>query len=328
MARRSEPRTGKRTAPLRARGAAKAVACLHEPSAERTGDQPRQSLTTAAQGEPRTSQGRVAEALLSGDLFDTEVARVSAGSQPCAYEAGQSAPPSAASPASPKATGPSASATAGHRARLRTRFDRGETLADYELLELVLFWTLPRRDTKPIAKALIAEFGSFAGAIAAPPARLNELVGIGPRIMSDFRLIRAAAERFALANLVKRDTLASTDAVAEYYRAKLLAAEREEFHILFLDKKNQFIASECAGVGTVDHTPVYPREVVTRALAHGASAIVLVHNHPSGDPTPSRADVTVTRQIVDAMATVGIAVHDHIIIAGERHLSLRGEGLM
>ena len=323
MARRSKPRTSKQSASPRARGDTKAVACLREPSADQPNDQPQQSATSASQSDPRASQGRLVEEMLNGDLFDSEPDCARTENRPCAYGA-----PHPASPASPKATGPSASATAGHRARLRARFDRGETLADYELMELVLFWTLPRRDTKPIAKALIAEFGSFAGAIAAPAARLNELEGIGPRITSDFRLIRAAAERFALANLVKRGTLASTDAVAEYYRAKLLAAEREEFHILFLDKKNQFIASECAGVGTVDHTPVYPREVLTRALAHSASAIVLVHNHPSGDPTPSRADVTVTRQIVDAMATVGIAVHDHIIIAGERHLSLRGEGLM
>ncbi|MEM8664811.1 MAG: DNA repair protein RadC [Pseudomonadota bacterium] len=218
--------------------------------------------------------------------------------------------------------------TSGHRERLRARFDRGETLADYELLELALFRAIPRRDTKPIAKTMIAKFGSFAGAIAAPPARLREIDGVGERVVCDLRLIRAAAERFARADLTARKTLSSTEAVADYYRAVLAAAEREEFHILFLDKKNQFLATECAGIGTVDHTPVYPREVVTRALAHNASAIVLVHNHPSGDPTPSRADVAMTAQIVEALAPVNIGVHDHIIIAGPAFLSLRGEGYM
>jgi len=229
----------------------------------------------------------------------------------------------------PSASGAaSADMTEGHRERLRARFDRGETLADYELLELVLFRPIPRRDTKPVAKAMIARFGSFAAAVSAPAGQLMEIDGVGPRVVSDFRLIRKAAERFAHAELMARRTLSSTDAVAEYYRTVLRAADREEFHVLFLDKKNRFLASECAGVGTVDHTPVYPREVLSRALAHGASAIVLVHNHPSGDPTPSRADVAMTRQIVEATAPVGIAVHDHVIVGGTRFVSLRGEGLM
>lgn len=215
----------------------------------------------------------------------------------------------------------------GHRQRLRQRFDRGERLADYELLELLLFRPIPRRDTKPVAKAMIAEFGSFAGALSAPAARLTEIDGVGERVVSDFRLVRAAAERLALAELAERPVLSSTDAVAGYFRTKLAGLPREEFHILFLDKKNRFLADECAGVGTVDHAPVYPREVLTRALALSASGIVLVHNHPSGDPTPSRADIAITRKIVEAMAPVGIAVHDHIIVAGAKHLSMRGEGL-
>lgn len=231
-----------------------------------------------------------------------------------------------AAPTRPRA--PSADFLSGHRERLRARFDRGETLSDYELLELLLFRAIPRRDTKPIAKTMIAAFGSFAGVLAAPADRLTEIDGVGSRVVSDLRLVRAAAERMALAALQKGDLLGSTDAVADYYRAKLVGLAREEFHILFLDKKNRFLASECAGVGTVDHAPVYPREVVSRALSLAASAIVLVHNHPSGDPTPSRADVAVTQTILQALATVGIAVHDHVIIAGDRHLSLRGEGLI
>ena len=216
----------------------------------------------------------------------------------------------------------------GHRTRLRARFDRGDTLDDYELLELVLFRAIPRRDTKPIAKAMIAKFGSFAEAIAAPAARLTEIEGVGARVVSDMRVVRASADRFALTELRNRQTLSSTDAVADYYRTKLKSAEREEFHILFLDKRNRFIASECAGVGTVDHTPVYPREVIARALTHGATAVVLVHNHPSGDPTPSRADITMTEQIIRATAAVDVSVHDHIIIAGHGYLSMRGEGLI
>lgn len=216
----------------------------------------------------------------------------------------------------------------GHRQRVRARFDRGEAIADYELLELLLFRSVPRRDTKPIARALIGRFGSFANALAAPQHTLMEVDGIGEKVATDFRLVRAAAERFAHAQLTQRDLLSSTDAVVDYYKARLRTALREEFHILFLDKRNKFIASECAHVGTVDHTPVYPREVLTRALEHAASAVVLVHNHPSGDPTPSRADIAMTQKIVEAATPLGVAVHDHLIIAGDGYTSLRAERLM
>lgn len=234
------------------------------------------------------------------------------------------APPSA--PATPARRRVSVDLVAGHRGRLRARFDRGETLADYELLELFLFLSITRRDTKPIAKAMIAAFGSFADALTAPAVRLKEIEGVGERVVSDFRLVRAAAERLTHGALTQREPLTSTDAVADYYRAKLTGLTHEEFHILFLDKKNRFLASERAGVGTIDHAPVYPREVLARAIALGASGIVLVHNHPSGDPTPSRADITVTQTIESALAPLAIPVHDHVIIAGTRHLSLRGEG--
>ncbi|WP_425428461.1 RadC family protein [Acuticoccus kandeliae] len=229
--------------------------------------------------------------------------------------------------AAPRA-GPTENVAAGHRDRLRARFDRGEALPDYELLELLLFRSLPRRDTKPIARAMMKDFGSFAAALAAPAMRLRQIDGVGDKVVHDFRMIRVAAERFARAALEKKITIGSTEAVVDYYRTQLRLAEREEFHILFLDKRNGVLASERAQVGTVDHTPVYPREVLKRAIELGASAIVLVHNHPSGDPTPSRADIKMTKTIVDALAPVGITVHDHLIIGGDRFTSLRAEGLM
>jgi DNA repair protein RadC len=222
----------------------------------------------------------------------------------------------------------SADLAEGHRERLRARFDSGETLPDYELLELLLFRSLPRVDTKPIAKALIREFGSFAAAIAAPAQRLMAIPGLGERAASDFRLVRAAAERFTHGALAEKKTLSSTDAVADFFRTRLRTADREEFHVLFLDRKNQFLAAERAAVGTVDHTPVYPREVMRRALELAATAVVLVHNHPSGDPTPSRADVVMTQKIIEAGAALGIAVHDHLIVGANRCLSLRAEGLI
>lgn len=221
-----------------------------------------------------------------------------------------------------------AEALEGHRSRLRARFDRGEALADYEILELLLTLSIPRRDTKPVAKALVKRFGSLAAALAAPASRLTEVDGVGERVASDFRLVRHCAERFARAELEARQTLGSTDAVVAYFRTRLRGVEREEFHVLYLDKKNGFLAAEKAQEGTVDHTPVYPREVLRRAIELGASAIVLVHNHPSGDPTPSRADVAMTKKIVEAVAPIGITVHDHLIIGGNDYVSLRGSGLM
>ncbi|WP_425426675.1 RadC family protein [Acuticoccus yangtzensis] len=227
---------------------------------------------------------------------------------------------------SSKARRQSADLAAGHRDRLRDRFDRGEALPDYELLELLLFRSIPRRDTKPIAKALIAEFGSFAAVVSAPAARLLEVSGVGERVVGDFRLVRATAERLTHDTLKARAVLGSTDAVVEFYRAKLRGVAREEFHVLYLDKKNQMLASECAGTGTVDHTPVYPREVLKRALELSASAVVLIHNHPSGDPSPSRADIAVTAKIMEAAQPLGLSVHDHIIIGANAFTSLRGEG--
>jgi DNA repair protein RadC len=218
----------------------------------------------------------------------------------------------------------------GHRDRLRTRLrDAGaDALADYELLELILFRALPRRDVKPLAKALLARFGSFAEAIAASPALLAEVDGMGTAAIAEFKIVQASAHRLARGEVKRRPVLSSWSSVLDYCRAAMAFAEREQFRILFLDKRNQLIADEVQQIGTVDHTPVYPREVVKRALELSATAIVLVHNHPSGDPTPSHADIQMTKQIVDVARPLGIEVHDHIIVGKEGHASLKGMRLI
>ena len=214
----------------------------------------------------------------------------------------------------------------GHRERLRARFRESgpDAIADYELLELLLFRAIPQRDVKPIAKALLAKFGSFAEVISAPPARLAEVAGIKDAAITEFKLVQAAAQRLARGAVTKRPALSSWSAVIDYCRASMAYADKEQFRILFLDKRNQLIADEVQQTGTIDHTPVYPREVVKRALELSATAIILVHNHPSGDPSPSAADVQMTRAIVDVAKPLGITVHDHIIIGKSGHASLRG----
>ncbi|CUU44161.1 hypothetical protein BVIRIDIS_32080 [Blastochloris viridis] len=218
----------------------------------------------------------------------------------------------------------------GHRARLRTRFlESGpDALADYELLELVLFRALPRQDTKPLAKALLARFGSFAEVVSAPPPRLAEVEGVGEAVVAELKLVQAAALRLAKGELKARPVLSSWSQVLDFCRTAMAFADREEFRILFLDKRNQLIADEVLSRGTVDHTPVYPREVVKRALELSATALILVHNHPSGDPTPSSADVQMTRRIAEVAAPLGIALHDHLIIGKNGHASLKGLGLI
>jgi DNA repair protein RadC len=218
----------------------------------------------------------------------------------------------------------------GHRDRLRTRFREAgsEAVTDYELLELVLFRALPRRDVKPLAKALIARFGSFAEVIAAPPQRLAEVEGISETTITDFKVVEAAARRLARGEVKSRPLLSSWSAVLDYCRASMAFADREQFRVLFLDKRNQLIADEVQQVGTVDHTPVYPREVVKRALELSATAVILVHNHPSGDPTPSQADIQMTQQIVAVAKPLGIAVHDHIIVGKQGHASFKGMRLI
>jgi DNA repair protein RadC len=214
----------------------------------------------------------------------------------------------------------------GHRDRLRTRFrDGGESaLADYEILELLLFRLIPRRDTKPIAKALLARFGTLAGVIGAPPGLLQEVKGVGETVALDLKLIASVAQRMLKSELRGKQVLSSWSSVIDYCHAAMAYETTEQFRILFLDKRNVLIADEIQGRGTVDHTPVYPREVVKRALELSATAIILVHNHPSGDPTPSRADIDMTRTIVDTAKPLGITVHDHIIIGKDGHASLKG----
>ncbi|WP_298951743.1 DNA repair protein RadC [uncultured Methylobacterium sp.] len=212
----------------------------------------------------------------------------------------------------------------GHRDRLRARFARGEALPDYEFLELVLFRSIPRRDVKPLAKALLRRFGSFAEVLGAPPERLAEVEGIGPAVVTDLKIVEAAGQRLARGAVAERTLLSSWAAVIEYCRAAMAFAPREEFRLLFLDKRNRLIADEVQGRGTVDHTPVYTREVLRRALELSATALILVHNHPSGDPAPSQADIKLTREIVAAAAPLGIVVHDHIIVGRDGHASLRG----
>jgi DNA repair protein RadC len=214
----------------------------------------------------------------------------------------------------------------GHRERLRDRFREAgaDALSDYELLELLLFRALPRRDVKPLAKTLLEKFGSFAEVIAAPEVRLAEVKGLGDSAITEFKIVQAAASRFLRGAVKKRPVLSSWSSVLDYCRTAQAFAVREEFRVLFLDKRNQLIADETQQVGTVDHTPVYPREVVKRALELSASAIILVHNHPSGDPTPSHADIQMTEQIIAVAKPLGIAVHDHIIVGKDGHASLKG----
>ncbi|MBM7849966.1 DNA repair protein RadC [Methylopila capsulata] len=215
---------------------------------------------------------------------------------------------------------------AGHRERLRARFlETGpDSLPDYELMELVLFRTIPMKDVKPLAKQLVATFGSFAEALAAPYERLVEIKGVKDATATDFKILEGAARRFAKGAIGKRPVLSSWSAVIDYCRTAMAFEDRERFRILFLDKRNALIADEVQQTGTVDHTPVYPREVVRRALELRATALILVHNHPSGDPTPSRADIEMTKTIVDVGKPLGILVHDHVIVGREGHASFRG----
>lgn len=214
----------------------------------------------------------------------------------------------------------------GHRERLRERFYAAgpDALTDYELLEMALFAAIPRRDTKPLAKALLKKFGSFAEVVHAPVARLREVEGVKDASINQLKLLAAAASRIAKGEIKGSIALSSWNDVIDYCRTSMAFADKEQFRLLFLDKRNQLIADEVQQTGTVDHTPVYPREVVKRALELSATAIVLVHNHPSGDPTPSRADIEMTKEIVETGKRLGITVHDHIIIGKKGHASMKG----
>jgi DNA repair protein RadC len=218
----------------------------------------------------------------------------------------------------------------GHRERLRARFFNAgpDALSDYELLEMALFAAIPRRDTKPLAKVLLKKFGSFAEVIHAPEARLREVDGIKDASVNQLKLIAAAAHRIARGEIKRSVALSSWNDVIDYCRSSMAFADKEQFRLLFLDKKNRLIADEIQQTGTVDHTPVYPREVIKRALELSATALILVHNHPSGDPTPSQADIQMTKAIIDIASPLGISVHDHIIVGKGGHASLKGMRLI
>ena len=216
----------------------------------------------------------------------------------------------------------------GHRQRLRDRFLNGGdgSLQDYELLELLLAQAQKRIDTKPIAKALIRKFGGFAGVMAAAPDQLQEVGGVGPAAAVIIKVVQACALRMAQQEVTKREVIGSWKKLLDYLRMAMAEEKTEQFRLLFLDNKNALIADEEQQRGTVNHTPVYPREVVKRALELGASAIILVHNHPSGDPTPSQDDIAMTKEVAAAADKLGISVHDHIIIGRKGHASLRSLG--
>ncbi len=218
----------------------------------------------------------------------------------------------------------------GHRERLRERLLAGGTdpLPDYELLEFLLYSAQPRRDTKPLAKALLRRFGGLAGVLGADREALKAVPGMGDASVATLLAVRAAAARFLRAEVAEREIVSSWQALIDYCAAQAGFAEIEQFRLLFLDRKNALIADERQQQGTVDHTPVYPREVVKRALELGASALIMVHNHPSGDTTPSKADIDMTRAVAKALAAVGIALHDHVVLGRGRHSSFRSLGLM
>lgn len=219
----------------------------------------------------------------------------------------------------------------GHRERARERFNAvgGDALADYELLELMLHIILPQRDTKALAKDLLARFGSISEVLGAPPARLAEVKGLGETSITHIKVMQAVAQRYGRDKIdVEKPILSSWSQLIEYCHSAMAYETVEQFRILFLDKKNRLIADEVQQVGTVDHTPVYPREVIRRTLELSATALILVHNHPSGDPAPSSADVRMTREIAEIAKPMGITLHDHIIIGRSGHASLRGLKLL
>ena len=218
----------------------------------------------------------------------------------------------------------------GHRQRLRDRFLNGGdgSLQDYELLELLIAQAQKRIDTKPIAKALIKRFGGFAGVMAAAPDQLQEVAGVGPAAAVIVKVVQACALRMAQQEVTKREVIGSWKKLLDYLRMAMAEQKTEQFRLLFLDNKNALIADEEQQRGTVNHTPVYPREVVKRALELGASALILVHNHPSGDPTPSQDDIAMTKEVAAAADKLGISVHDHIIIGRKGHASLRSLGYL
>jgi len=231
-------------------------------------------------------------------------------------------------PALPKGRLPSY--MADHRQRLRHRFNTGgaDALPDYEMLELVLFRAIPRQDVKPLARQLLDTFGDFNRVLTAPPIRLKQIKGVGDAVVTELKIVEAAARRLARSKVMQRHVVSSWDALLDYCHTAMAHRDTEQFRVLYLDRKNVLIADEAQADGTVDHVPVYPREVVKRALELNANALILVHNHPSGDPTPSEADISMTAQIQLAAESLGLTLHDHLIIGKSRELSFRAEGLI
>ncbi|MEM6738512.1 MAG: DNA repair protein RadC [Pseudomonadota bacterium] len=217
-----------------------------------------------------------------------------------------------------------------HRQRLRERFLAGgaNALPDYEMLELVLFRAIPRQDVKPLARRLIDHFGDFNRVLSAPSPRLMEVDGVGDAVLCELKIVEAAAHRLARARILDRNVISSWEAVLDYCRTAMAHRDTEQFRVLYLDRKNTLVADEAQSDGTVDHVPVYPREVMKRALELNASALILVHNHPSGDPSPSEADIDMTRKIEAAADALGLTLHDHLIVGKSREISLRGEGYL
>lgn len=218
----------------------------------------------------------------------------------------------------------------GHRKRLKDRFLKSgaEAMQDYELLEVLLFLAVPRRDVKPLAKDLIAKFGSFSEVISAEPARLREVKGLGENAIIAFRLVREGAIKLSRDKIMGQPVIGSWQALLDYCKMALSYQKKEQFRILYLNRKNILIADELQQEGTIDHTPVYPREVIKRALELGASALILVHNHPSGDPTPSRDDIEMTKEILEAGKKLDVLVHDHIIVGKGNYASFKSLGLL
>lgn len=218
----------------------------------------------------------------------------------------------------------------GHRARLRERFlgDGGEALPDYELLELILFSARPRGDVKPLAKRLLKEFGSFSKVIYADDAALRAIDEVGDAVISALKTVRISAQRLIKSEISNQPVIQSWSALMDYCSLVMGKNKIEEFRVLYLNHRHSLIADEVMQRGTINHTPVYPREIVKRALEHSAAAIILLHNHPSGDPTPSKADIDITKKIIEATATVNVTVHDHVIIAETGHYSFKSYGLI
>ena len=218
----------------------------------------------------------------------------------------------------------------GHRTRLRDRFMQGgpEALPDEEVLELLLFRAIPRREVRTLAQRLLLEFGDFNRVISATPARLSKVQGVGSAVIQELKIVEASAHRLARAKVMHREVLSSWDALLDYCQTRMAHLEVEQFRVLYLNRKNVLIADEPQGQGTVDHVPVYPREIAKRALELNASALILVHNHPSGDPTPSKEDIAMTTSVQRAGDALGIILHDHLVIGKSRHISFRSRGLL